>query len=41
MIASQGPTKKNQMDFWKMIVQENVGKFVSLFEENQNFLPSE
>lgn len=34
MIASEGPGERNPMDFWKMILQENVGKFVSLFNEN-------
>jgi hypothetical protein len=40
MIASEGPLMKNHMYFWKMLVQENVTKLVSLFEDNLKHMPS-
>lgn len=40
MIASQGPLKNSNHRFWKMIVQENVTKVVSLFQDNQDYFPT-
>lgn len=40
MIACEGPTTASKVDFWKLIIQQNVTNVVSLFENNIAFFPT-